>query len=272
MLNSLRYGFATFLSFSKPITFLVLALITTYIVVAATQIIATVVIGLMPDAEVQTLGVFGARVNVMNAMVMFFLSVPVAGQFAQEFRFNTLASTFLVAPNRYTLFISKAAFALTYVFASIGIIWASFNFTASIFPPALSGKGIFGPLYSANFELGWKLEESSDWWKVLVYVAGYMVIVIAMATITRSQTLGVLIPVFYLLFVEHGIGLAFGLYRLESSELFNIFDPLRFFMQGQAWVNADAAYPYAGLIYFGGVMAMFMWSFILFVRRDAKFR
>lgn len=271
MLNALRYGFATFLSFSKPLTFFLLAALTTYIVVEVTQII-TSTFGQIPDSTLEPLGIFGAQLMVMNVMVMFFLSVPVAGQFAQEYRFTTLSNTFLIAPQRISVFVSKTVFALLYVFAAIAIIWVSFRFTATPLPLPLTGSGTLSPLVSTDLEFTWQMISVDDRWKVLLYITGYMLIVISLAIVTRSQTLGVLLPMFYLLFIEPGLMFASGYFAVMQLTWLKFIDFFRIFTHGQAWVNGEPFFPYGGIVYFGVTAMMVLWSLVLFVRRDSNIR
>lgn len=287
MINALRYGFATFLSFSKPLTFLILAGVAFTLVVEIGQAIniqslsfyQSMVESGAPPKELAGLEMFrpfstiGVQTGILNALVLLFLSVPVAGQFAQEYRFQTLATTFLIAPRRSAVFVSKTFFALLYVTAAVGIIWLVVTLLGPVLPAPITvgpeSTGVFNPAYTVGGDLDWKLA-SSDWWRVLLYVLGYMLIVISMAIITKSQTLGVLVPVFYLGFVETtaAVSDSINLTKLKTGDW--IADEFRFFLQGHAWINQDADYPLAGFIYFGGILVLLGLSFWLFVRRDAK--
>lgn len=287
MINALRYGLATFLSFSKPLTFLLLSTLTFLLVTqigqVINQLIETANQGLSSSTGGQSeleylstfrsLSEFGAQTSVMNALVLFFLSVPVAGQFAQEYRFNTLANTFIAAPRRAAVFLSKTFFALVYVAASVAIMWAIISVFGRALPAPLNqpgSTGIFNPAYSAGGDFVWQLKPDEDWWRIVLYVFGYMFIVISFSVITQSQTLGVLIPVFYLGFVESAAAISDAVNMTQVKQGDWIPDQLRFFVQGHAWINQDPSYEFAGLIYFGGIAALMGVSLWLFVRRNAS--
>lgn len=302
MINATRYGLSTFLSFSKPVTFLLLATFTFLLAAEIAQVINAIVfeqytalkaqLAAMDPAELgqmtgtdpdylktleifRPLSVFGSQLVVLNGLVLFFLSVPVAGQFAQEYRFGTLATTFLIAPRRIAVFSSKVFFALVYVAASVGIMWLIIAVAGKWLPapiglPVESSTGVFSPVYPAGGEFAWNLASSNDWWRVLLYVLGYMLIVVSISILTKSQTLGVLVPVFYLGFVETAAAASDSLNVAGVKSGDWIADPFRFFLQGHAWINQDAEYPLAGAIYFGVILILLALSLWAFVRRDAK--
>lgn len=285
MVNAFRYGLASFFRMSKPIFFFFLSSLVALLVIELSQF----VIGLqqslqnsqammtssgdeMPVAAPFTgLTTFAAQGSVMNALVLFFLSIPVAGQFAQEYRFNTLANTFLIAPKRPAVFLSKAGFALGYVTVAIAVMWLAIDLFGSKLPvPVTNGSEAFSPLYVTSSNITWSMNFDSSWWRVLLYVCGYMSIVISISIITKSQTLGALLPFFYLGLVESAAAISDTLLTVGAISKDWIPEQLRFFVHGQAWVNSDSAFANSGYIYFGGCLFLLALGFLLFTKRDTK--
>jgi len=281
VVNALRYGLVSFLKLSKPFLFLLISAIVLFCVVELSQ----VAVGLVNQIQLQLgapsaidpelfrgLSVFGAQATVMNALFLFFLSIPVAGQFAQEYRFNMLANTFLMAPNRYAVFFSKTTFALLYVVVSLGLLSLVLPLIGPVLPLKLlaDGTATASPVFATSANIAWTMTFEDSWWRVLLYVLGYMAIVIGISIITRSQTLGALLPFFYLGLVETVAAFADFLVAQNQIQANWIPEQLRFFRNGQAWINHDAAFPHAGLIYFGGCLVLLAVSLVLFVRRDTK--
>lgn len=285
MINALRYGLASFLRLSKPFTFVFIATFVFLLMVElsqvalrATFVAQQVLSSVAPSTEVQAapaefsgMTMFAAQANVMNALVLMFLSIPVAGQFAQEYRYNTVANAFLLAPRRTAVFVSKLALVLVYVSSSVALMWIALLFLGPLLPdPIRDGTQMYSPLYAAGLDISWQLTFQESWWRVLLYVCGYMTVVSAFAVITKSQTLGVLIPLFFLGLIETAAHISDLLLDGGVIQLAWIPDQLRFFLQGQAWVNQDAGFPYASSIYFGGCLGLMLLSLLLFIRRDTK--
>lgn len=281
MVNALRYGLVSFLKLSKPFLFLLISALVLFCIVELSQVAA----GLVHQIQVQLgtpgaaeqepfpgLSIFGAQASVMNALFLFFLSIPVAGQFAQEYRFTMLANTFLMAPNRIAVFASKTAFALLYVVVSLVLL----SFAVALFGPALplriqdDGTATASPIFATSANISWTMTFEDSWWRVLLYILGYMAIVISISIITKSQTLGALLPFFYLGLVETVAAFADFLVAQNQIQANWIPEQLRFFRNGQAWINHDATFPNAGLIYFGGCLVLLVVSLVLFVRRDTR--
>ncbi len=280
MVNALRYGLVSFLKLSKPFLFLLISTAVLFCVVELSQ----VAVGLVNQIQIQLgapsavdpelfrgLSVFGAQASVMNALFLFFLSIPVAGQFAQEYRFNMLANTFLMAPNRIAVFFSKTTFALLYVVVSLGLFSLAVPVVGPLLPLKLEdGTATASPLFATSANISWTMTFEESWWRVVLYILGYMVIVISTSIITKSQTLGALLPFFYVGLVETVA--AFADFLVTQGQITTNWIPeqLRFFRNGQAWINNDATFPHAGLIYFGGCLVLLAVSLVLFVRRDTK--
>ncbi len=280
MVNALRYGLVSFLKLSKPFLFLLISAAVLFCVVELSQ----VAVGLVNQIQIQLgapsavdpelfrgLSVFGAQASVMNALFLFFLSIPVAGQFAQEYRFTMLANTFLMAPNRIAVVFSKTTFALLYVVVSLGLFSLAVPVVGPLLPLKLEdGTATASPLFATSANISWTMTFEESWWRVVLYILGYMVIVISTSIITKSQTLGALLPFFYVGLVETVA--AFADFLVTQGQITTNWIPeqLRFFRNGQAWINSDAAFPHAGLIYFGGCLVLLAVSLFLFVRRDTK--
>ncbi len=280
MVNALRYGLVSFLKLSKPFLFFIISTVVLFCVVELSQVAVDLVHQLQlqlgtPGAADQEpflgLSTFGAQASVMNALFLFFLSIPVAGQFAQEYRFNMLANTFLMAPNRIAVFFSKTTFALLYVVVSLGLFSLAVPLVGPLLPLKLQdGQAAASPVFATSANITWTMTFEDSWWRVLLYILGYMAIVISISIITKSQTLGALLPFFYLGLVETVA--AFADFLVTEGQITTNWIPeqLRFFRNGQAWINNDAAFPNAGLIYFGGCLLLLAVSLVLFVRRDTK--
>jgi hypothetical protein len=280
MLNALRYGLVSFLKLSKPFLFFGLSAVTLFCVFELSQ----VAVGLVNTIQLQLgepgavdpltfrgLSSFGAQSSVMNALVLFFLSIPVAGQFAQEYRFNMLANTFLMAPNRIAVFFSKTTFALLYVVVALAVLVLAVVLLGPLLPIALQdGTANASPVFATSANITWTMTFADSWWRVLLYILGYMVVVISLSIITKSQTLGALLPLFYLGLVETVAAFADFLVAQGQIETNWIPEQLRFFRNGQAWINNDPGFPQAGLIYFGVCLVILAVSLILFVRRDTR--
>ncbi len=280
MVNALRYGLVSSLKLSKPFLFFFISALVLFCVVELSQ----VAVGLVNQVQLQMgtpgatdpasfpgLSTFGAQASVMNALFLFFLSIPVAGQFAQEYRFNMLANTFLMAPNRIADFASKTVFALLYVLVSVGLLSLAVVLLGPLLPLKLQdGTATASPIFATSANITWTMTLENSWWRVLLYVFGYMVIVMSLSIITKSQTLGVLLPFFYLGLVETVASFADVLVTQKSIETNWIPEQLRFFRNGQAWINQDAAFSNAGLIYFGSCLILLVISLLLFLRRDTK--
>jgi hypothetical protein len=280
VVNALRYGLVSFLKLSKPFLFLLISAAVLFCVVELSQ----VAVGLVNQIQIQLgapsavdpelfrgLSVFGAQASVMNALFLFFLSIPVAGQFAQEYRFTMLANTFLMAPNRIAVVFSKTTFALLYVVVSLGLFSLAVPVVGPLLPLKLEdGTATASPLFATSANISWTMTFEESWWRVVLYILGYMVIVISTSIITKSQTLGALLPFFYVGLVETVA--AFADFLVTQGQITTNWIPeqLRFFRNGQAWINSDAAFPHAGLIYFGGCLVLLAVSLFLFVRRDTK--
>ena len=258
MLNAIRYGFASFLGFSKPVIFFLLAAFSAWGVIYLTkQGVA---------ATGKTLSILGAQSVVMNALVMFFISIPVAGQFSQEYRFKTLGATLLMVPHRLYLLISKTLFALIYVALAVGLLWGLIAGLSNFLGLTATGVSYsFLAVTGANFS--WNLSGLDSLLRILFYVFGYMLIVISISVLTKIQALGVLIPMLYLLILE-SIGAASD----EAQKRGFIANPiipewLRIFKEGQAWINGDTG---AGLAFFSFSLVMFVISAFVFSKRSAS--
>jgi hypothetical protein len=260
VINALRYGFASFLSFSKPFTFLLLSIV-------SSGALFSLALGPAQGVLGQQMSILGAQTLAMNALILLFVSVPVAGQFAQEYRFKTLGAALLAAPQRVPLFLAKNLFGLIYVAAVVAANWLFLD----LFGRAM-GLGNQGTNYSIFALTGggfsWRFTGLDAYWRMMLYIFGYMLIVIALSIVTRSQTLGILIPFFYLGIIETLGAISDGLVKIHAISGPFIAGQFRFFNQGQAWINADAHHPSAGLVYFGVAAGLFALSVLLFARRD----
>lgn len=261
MINAVRYGLATFLTFSKPLTFFGLAIATSIFFLEMS-------VGGNNELSREGLSYFGAQTLAMNALVLFFISVPVAGQFAQEYRFKTITSTLLMVPSRMKLFLSKTFFALLYALTSVLLMWGFMQLLGVSQRIVATGKNysLFA-LTSGNFH--WSSTGVDAYARMAAYILGYMLIVIAISVATRSQTLGTLIPFLYLAIVESIAATSDALIKLKVIQGPLIPDSFRFFQKGQAWINSDPHYPMAGIYYFGVCLIAFASSAVLFSRRSA---
>ena len=265
MLSAIRYGARSVMTFSRPWLFLVLGAVSAVLMVMAYNWFAhELAISQVPRAPLP-LTLFGAQLQVINVLGMMFLSVPVAAQFAQEYRYRTLALAFLVAPRRWTLFVSKIAFSAVYIVVSIIVAWIVLAIVGPLIPnPVQPNGGLSSFLTALNPNLPWAGSLGTMWWKILIYVLVYMAFVVAFAIITKSQALGVMIPFFYVLIVE-----SFGAI-VDVAEATWFPSVLRPFMFGQAWLTSDPQYPFAGVVFFGYALIALVTAFLLFIRRDSK--
>lgn len=266
LINALRYGFASFLRFSKPLTFSALAAGASYLIIFLTQWYYG------QDLAIESLSLYGGQSVVMNSLVLFFLSLPVAAQFAQEYRFGTLGSTLLIAPKRLVLFMSKTIFALLYVAVSVILIWVIIFSSSPLFGFLPSTEGTnFSFLAVAGGSFDWT-KIASDYGTALVslmcYIFGYMLIVISLSVATKSQTLGAIIPFFYLGLVETLATLSDYLVNRGAMKDDWIPESFRLFEKGQAWLVSDPNFQNSGLVYFGIAFAAFAGSALLFQRRS----
>lgn len=265
MLSALRYGARSVLTFSRPWLFLFLGTVSTVLIVMIYNYFAQQLAVAMGPRAPRTLTLFGAQLQVINAFALMFLSIPVAAQFAQEYRYRTLTLAFLIAPKRWTVFVSKLLFSALYVALSVLVAWIVMVFVGPLIPTPINPSGGLSSFLTAlSPQLPWAGTLGDSWLKILIYVLVYMSFVVSFAIITKSQALGVMIPFFYLTFVE-----SFGAI-VDVAEATWFPQWLRPFMHGQAWLTNDPQLPHAGLMFFGYAAIAFAIAFVLFVRRDSK--
>ena len=299
MLNAARYALASFPTFGRPTLFLLLSVAAVVTVVRTTPFVLEPLLNSgitnagQPSTQLPNLSVLGANLSVMSPLVLVFLSFPVAAQFAHEYKFKIISTTFLVAPRRLAVFGMKSLVTLLYVTVVLSLSWIALQTLSTVMPDTfpLPRNGFNSSFwyvvghYSLQPSDGfaWNSLQFGDvWWKALLYVCGSMLVVLSLSVITKSQALGITYALVFFAITEitpavmpylGGIlGQVFGPaganFVLFFQETFGA--AVRFFFNGQAWLTSDPRYPFAGVFFFGTIAFFTLIAARVFVRRDPK--
>lgn len=296
MINALRYAVASFSTFGRPILFIFLnSTAVVMITVITTMVLQPVLSATLPGMEAETalpfMSVLGASLSVISPGAMLLLAIPVAAQFAHEYKFNILATTFLSAPRRLAVFVSKTLMTAIYVVLVVAISWLVLRTLGQTMPkefpfPENGYDSSF--LYVIDYPLDpldgfdWHgMEFADSWAKIMMYVLGAMLIVLSFSVLTRSQALGITYGFLFFGVIELLAGLLPVLPQILGSVLGPatgpviailsfIIAPFRFMYNGQAWLTNDPGSPLAGVYFFGTVALFVVLAAVVFVRRDPK--
>lgn len=184
------------------------------------------------------------------------LSVVAAQAFGHEYRYGLIRITLSEFPARERVLIAKTIMTIIYVGIMLIVAWAMLGIIG-----LLAGERV-----SSNVEgfslVGTHIPSLTE---VLLWSIAYCILAFSVSLLARNLALGIVLPLLMTTLIEPILGV---INQLSENRINWIVNNLPM-TNGQAWLNHDATFNNAGLIFTAWVLGSYLLAATRFAFKDA---